>query len=1107
MAKYNWDSPNITGNQIVEGLISQYGVRQHVSVELENMDKPVSYKNSLIPLHCNRCDSSFTMSPKFILDAYYLKGYICSNCGSLSNEELRKLQHEKMLEGAVDVAKEHGIDLDALEAEKKAKEDEEKSLGYTKEDYEDLYGTVSEEETSTESTTPVKEEVKSTPKSITPTVENTVVPPAKKVEPVVEEVEENEQEDEDDVSKYMYDESEDSMSLEDAISQDEINNIFDEDYDDEPESEENVEDDVSTVVEPVASTESVTPVKEEVKSTPKSITPTVENTVVPPAKKVEPVVEEVEEKNSEPPKETFTIGNKEMTVDEIRQACEEAEKTVYNKIGFWPYRRKLAASSGKITLTCEICGKDVEFDDFSKVVSGITVLSKEYCASRGIQYRQNFGKDATIHYCPTCIKSVVTDGCNKYLKHIVKTICKNAHLNIVDDGKYWYTGYTDKLVVEANGVSNTMTIKEIVSKYSEGRDARNDKEFTPRGTATKSETAASKSTESFTTTKSSTETKTQGFRINNAGAFNSKIKDSNSKLDAEMAKQKSEIEENNVFKINQEIKNDHSTIARLNERCNPFTQAKSLESSFQRSVFSSFIHDLSQETHVECTLIVNSKTYEIPIIDFENGFRLICVDIDDNSMTKIPYNIIAKCVSFSYRDEIGRPMTDYSTMVLFSDAVERRRDATFDALVKYINPKILPYKGAKIELTDTIFTQYTDYKPYLKEFDAQCSSFPAGKPKNGQLGIIATWAEDDGKVDYRDIMKFQTMLGEGSKSGLNQLTSDYSQYMVASIKYIERLNKDTGRVIYTITDYVEIGSAIIADGLLQCVRALLREYSKKYPSLTGIAPHIIVELDPNVFPSPSIKSYIKRGSLCPVDDVYKSIVDGSGVVRHFGKDQFLKYTYVRKAEYRSPNKDSDWCRQDMRMFGAGTLAHTMADELRTAGVSAGIADDNTRLAFINNMGFVKNNQLEVKEYFFDQVIIESLLMDGKTGMMQKLPDPEQSFGNASGLVNSSADGFNINNVMSNPALMNKYFNIVRNATPEAKEYFMNNVVNPGAMQNPYQQNYGMYNPMQQQMNASPNTMQQPMGVNPMMGGMGMGMQMPGMGMMGAQQVPGMGWVF
>ena len=1087
MAKFKWDNDTISGNQITEVLISQYGFTQPVSVNLDNMTKRISYKNSLIPMFCNRCGTSFSMSPKMVCEAFDTRGYVCSNCGTLTDEEIRSKKKQEMAEGTVDFAKERGIDIEEIEAEREQKEQEEKEheeqLALSVDDILSANEEIDEEPTtSTESSTPIE----------------------------VEE-ETNESDSEDDYSKYMATDDDDNVSLEDMIGS--TDDIEVDDFDDSIDADADVEDDeedldvdVETIVSDIeedpdpndnekASDQSIT--KEPVVSIePDEIPEPIKAEIVNDKPEIEP-----EETKEEEPEDSFIVNGERLTPDDIREQCIATEKEVKRILGYWPYQRKIIPENDSIRMHCGICGKPFYIDSIPSLATKVVTLTKEYCEARGIKYKPQLNnKVSKLSYCPHCLKSISSKGYNEYLRETIELICKRVNLTIINPEKYWFAGFLDQIVVAANGVEKTVTIREFLEKYDGISDARTLEEFKPRGTAVKSttdeKTEKPKYTISNKANESKEQTETRGFKFvsNNPGPFNGTSVDSNAKFEEEAELQNSSVKENSVFHINQSIKDEHSTFAKLNDKLNPFARAKSLESTFQKSPFASFISDLSDETNVECTLTVNSRTFEIPIIDFENGFRIICVDIDNNSMTKIPYNVVSKCIGFPYRDENGKPIKDFKTLVLYSDSVERRRSATMDALIKFINPKILPYKDKKIVLEDTIFTQYTDYNQYLKEFDSQYSTFPGGKPKTGQLGIVATWTDDNSaKADFRSIMRFQMMVQEGNKASLNQLNNDYEQYMVASIKYIERLNKTTGRVSYVITDYVEIGSAIIADGFLQCVRALLREYTKKYPTMSNILPHIILEIDPNVYPSPSLRSYIEKGTLCLMDEVYKAVIDGNSNINKLGKDQHLKYTYVRRAEYRSATKDSDWCRQDMRMFGAGTLAATMAEELKTAGIASGISDDGTRLAFISNMGFTKNNQLEVKEYFVDQNVVQQLLMDGKTALMQKLPTPEEMF-TKSGLVGSSSDGFNINSVMSNPALMHKYMNIMQNGTPEAKNYFINNVMYPN-------QGVNMMNGMFNGMNGGMNMMGM---MNPMMGGMNMGMgQMPGMGMNMMSAMPGM----
>ena len=213
MAKFKWDNDTISGNQITEVLISQYGFTQPVSVNLDNMTRRISYKNSLIPMFCNRCGTSFSMSPKMVCEAFDTRGYVCSNCGNLTDEEIRSKKKQEMAEGTVDFAKERGIDIEEIEAEQERKEQEEREheeqLALSVDDIISANEEIDEEPTvSTESSTPIE---------------------------VEEESIESESED-DDYSKYMATDDDDNVSLEDMIgSTDDIDieaDDFDDSYDD-----------------------------------------------------------------------------------------------------------------------------------------------------------------------------------------------------------------------------------------------------------------------------------------------------------------------------------------------------------------------------------------------------------------------------------------------------------------------------------------------------------------------------------------------------------------------------------------------------------------------------------------------------------------------------------------------------------------------------------------------------------------------------------------------------------------------------------------------------------------------------------------------------------
>lgn len=569
--------------------------------------------------------------------------------------------------------------------------------------------------------------------------------------------------------------------------------------------------------------------------------------------------------------------------------------------------------------------------------------------------------------------------------------------------------------------------------------------------------------------------------------FNSeRAKDSNANLEEERAYNERQLNKHKIFSESSSLKTAKKNIAKLTGTENPFEREISLKQEFDETVFADFIKELSNKTGVDYKLILDERSYEIPVVDFENGTRIICSNLDEPGLANVKYEWLNR-VPFSWKEDIAeddgtgrlrRKPKSFKWVVLFSDSIEFAKDATFSALIKYINPSVLAYDGKKIVLQDNLIIQYTKNQQYLRDFDKRNSTFPSKKPATGSIGIIARW-NSTSKATARDVLKLRMQM-EGRNTNVNNLdtlASDYSEYMAASIKYVEHMNPETNRVIYTITEYVEVGSSIIADGFAQCVRALLKEYFKKYPQLMGVPPYIIVEIDPNTFPSPALHSYIERGTLCKMDNSYKMIVEGSKANLN-AVDKSLRYSYIRRPEYRQ-GSDLDRMRQDRRMFNAGTLIVRMSNEIKQAGLSNTIRNPEVRKAFIENMGYIEATQAEIKQYFVNQSIIAAMMSDGYTARLTERID-ENMF-NSSKMVSDSNSGFGMNNVLMNPAAMMKYNSIMQNGSPEAKDYFMR------MMREDYQQkmqDYMMQNQGTQGKVFSQNP-QQNMFNNPMMNNVGM----------------------
>lgn len=758
------------------------------------------------------------------------------------------------------------------------------------------------------------------------------------------------------------------------------------------------------------------------------------------------------------------------------------------------------------------------------------------------------GSTPIVTECPHCKTSVALKGFNEAHKNTVFTICKNCHLNLVNpDNHRFIYGLKEAFTVEANGVQKEITFIDLVKIFGKNSvDARTHEWFKPVEEE-KVETTdifdVEKTTESSSSLlegikiehtlgnanasqnkpkppkvdirpkevygedmvkedidKKAKEAMNQKLVLGEAptiedrgpdthiksGTFVFGKKDSHEDLNEEINDRKVEFEQRTIFKEGAKLKLARKNVATLNGKINPFKRNESLLKSFESTDFYRFFCALSQEAEVEFKVIVNNKTMEVPIVDFASGWRFICCDLNDGDMLFAEYNMLAKCIPFSFKEqeytdvgngELRQRALKFKTLILYSDSIRYRQDATFYALMKYIAPEKLAYKGSSVKLQDNLLVQYSTNDSYLRNFRQRYSAFPAGKPKTGELGIVATWEDS---MDGRTAMSIAAQLHkDGNRQDLDSLQHERDQYMVASIAYIEKLIESTTnkRVIYTITDYLEIGTCLLEDGFVQCIRALLKEYKLKFPMATE-APYIKVELDPNNYFSPSLLKLISRGILLPVDDTYRIITSGnSQMYRPQSVEKHLTKTYVRRPEYRPVvHGPEDEQRHDTRMFNLGTLLAdpNMRAAIEKAGMSISIRDPSQKDLFLANIGYEYCHQFQIKEYYINQSIIASIMNDEVTVKLNKMVE-DTMFTNTK-LVANSQSGSVFNNIMANPQLAIRYQKLMQNGTKESKDYLRR------AM---YQQMYGVdYSDQIRR--------QQMMGMNPMM----MGGMMPNVQMMG-----------
>jgi hypothetical protein len=1030
---YHWDSETITALELSAILYEQFNGNPTISIPIANGNQEFNFRKDSVPVTCNRCGHKFQIPPVLLLSMKEERGYTCSQCGNLSDAALQeKIRVDRLKAGRKTLIAE-GIDPDAEEEKTDEEIQEELDQDLAGSMYEDDGGTI--DLAALEAVRAEESARATTAASITPQPAAGAVPEKEEVKAV------------------------ESVSATEGITFSEEDYFAIDDDEDDEEDEESKGEPEQTEEPDSSSMEAYGSFSNE----------NIEEAPVEEENQEEKIETESEGTGEE--EEFIEIKGKKWSIEDLAGRYNEILNSLINTLGYRPFG-DVMIEEGIVKVPCKVCGNTFEIDDLDSLFSNLTV-DNELCKEYNIEFRE----EVIFHACPYCQESLVKYGYNRYFRKKVEDVVAARKLKIVDPESYCYGSPLDSYTLEANGIQKRISFVDLCNKYKNADLSKNEL-FRPRGTATKSKATSVENAQNdipkATFSIPQFDAKSQ-FHINAT----------ENAYEQYYERQQKQAKSQMVFHPSERIANSKKDIAVLSSDENPFEHQKKLEAAFAKSIFFKFIEELAEECNVTFKFTINQRTFEIPVVDFHPykqdavGFRLVCADLRETSLANAPFSKIATSIPFSFKNNKGN--YDYKYSILFDDSVLYREKATFEALVKYINPSVLSYGGKRIQLEGNMNVQYTDYSGYLSEFTEHYSPFPDGKPRNAELGIIASWTPEK-EINSRDILQTLTSLeNRAKKHSLSSLESEQSSYLVCAIRYIERVNEDIGRIVYTITEYIEIGNSLIADGLLQCLRALLKEYCVNHPDMKDRTPHIVIELDPNNYPSPSISNYIKQGSLVLMDSMYKSHImtrkDKTKLFMANKVEQHLRYNYIRKKEYRE--KEADGMRKDMRKLNAPGLIRMMPEEIKAAGLQKGIYEEVQKNIFIMNMGFIKATQLEIKEYFVHQEIVSRIMLDSNMVLLNKFINPDLVF-NQSGIVENSSNQVNsANAAFFNPAFAQKMGRIEKGyVTPEARDFYSsyiqqkqqqamadmyynnamrNQGVNQG-FQNPWQQpTYGIYN--------------------------------------------------
>lgn len=377
----------------------------------------------------------------------------------------------------------------------------------------------------------------------------------------------------------------------------------------------------------------------------------------------------------------------------------------------------------------------------------------------------------------------------------------------------------------------------------------------------------------------------------------------------------------------------------VDESFNELMDEVDLIEEFKNSDLGKAIYEIAKRTNIPAAYTINEDTFELPVVDFQSGVRIICVDCNKVGQMKVNITLMERKIKFNYDLPKGQK---YRLIYLYSDCLttKERTKATIKNIIKIVNRD--NFDGRRIlTLAGNYTLFYTDNIPVIRSFEAENSSYPQGKPCSKEIGIIALRHKTGRKEEQ---FKFT------AKDFMNYLNKDYRMdmknhnlYMVASARYVVMPEPANKTVKYLITDYCELSDSILKDGLDHIVGAIIKEHKSnntvKDPRYLGTnfaeyKYQFEFEFDPSTAPSPSLEIWYDGDGLFRIPDSFE---DGQGKC------------YIRVPEYRT--NPTDGYRKDTRLFLPIPFSKMFRADIEKAGVD--VTSEKNRRKFIEQLGFIE----------------------------------------------------------------------------------------------------------------------------------------------------------
>lgn len=404
-----------------------------------------------------------------------------------------------------------------------------------------------------------------------------------------------------------------------------------------------------------------------------------------------------------------------------------------------------------------------------------------------------------------------------------------------------------------------------------------------------------------------------------------------------------------------------------NENFNELMDEVDLINEFKESSLGKVIYEVCKRTNIQAQFTINEDTFEIPVVDFESGVRVVCIDCDKVAQMKVNLALMERSLQFAYNLPKGET---YRKIYLYSDALssKARIKATTKNLIKIVNRD--KFDGRRIlTLAGNYTLFYTDSIPVIRSFEEENSSYPQGKPCTKEIGIIAL-RHKSGKHEQFTAKDFMNYLNKNYKMDMK----NHNLYMVATARYIVKPEAARKVVKYQITDYCELADSILKDGLDHIIGAIMKEHKAnntvKDPRYLGTdfseyKAEFEFEFDPSVIPSPSLEIWGDNNDLFRFPDSFE---DGQGKC------------YIRMPEYRA--NQTDGYRKDPRLFLPIPFSKLFRVDIEKAGVN--VLNDNARRKFIEQLGFVESYYPRMKRFILNPVKVMKLEFTSSVLTMTKV---------------------------------------------------------------------------------------------------------------------------